>query len=159
MSKMKNSRQAILKILLNSIAPIIGIGCWGAYKLCVRTGWVAPLNLVGRKVEITTMISGFAYTTLGLLAAVLAILFSFTESEAFARYKRRGNLGVFMSLYIMSILSIVVTASLSLYNFSPRDTSSAFTAMLVLFAVNIVQTLLVCIVIYGIATKSIRDSH
>lgn len=113
------------------------------YKFAVHKEWILPLILYRSKTSVAQMVSGYSYTTLGLLAAVITILFTFTEKQSFQRYTRRGYLRVFLSLYFVTILSIVATSFLALYNYSARSTTDAFGAMMVLFTTNVFQTLLI----------------
>lgn len=144
-------------LLLNSIAPIIGVLSWIIYKVVARQSWFEPLSLGHKKLEISTMVSGFSYTTLGLLAAVIAILFSFVDRRTFKRYKNHGFLSVFMSLYLVTILSLVATAFLALYNYSPRETGAVFNLMLVFFATNVMQALFVVVIIFTLTYKALSD--
>jgi len=50
--------------------------------------------LHSKKLEIATMISGFAYTMLGFVATVITILFVFTKAPNYEAYKRTGYLDV-----------------------------------------------------------------
>ena len=65
-----------------------------SYKKLVTWSILAPLLLHSKKLEIATMISGFAYTMLGFVATVITILFVFTKAPNYEAYKRTGYLDV-----------------------------------------------------------------
>lgn len=117
-----------------------------------------PLILYKSKANVAQMISGYSYTTLGLLAAVITILFTFTEKQSFRRYTRRGYLKIFLSLYFVTILSIVITAFLALYNYSDRSTVDAFTMMLFMFTTNVFQSLLIIGTISLVVRRALQSA-
>jgi len=100
------------------------------------------------------MIAGFSYTMLGFLATVITILFVFTNSPNFEAYKRNGYLDSFFWAYFFSIVCLLITASLSIYGFSPNNSSWPFNLLLMFFIDNLVQVFLVSLIICNIARKS-----
>ena len=49
------------------------------------------MSLIGQKNNIAVIVATFAFTMLGFLAAVITILFSFSRSSTFKKYKRKGH--------------------------------------------------------------------
>jgi membrane protease YdiL (CAAX protease family) len=117
-----------------------------------------PLLIYANKKDLANMIAGFSYTMLGFMATVITILFSFTKSANFEAYKRRKYLSVFFSGYYICILSLVVTAFLSLYGYSSANHVSAHYALLVSFANNLWQIFFLTVIICNIAKNSIENA-
>lgn len=124
------------------------------YKKLVACGILEPLLLHSKKIEIATMISGFAYTMLGFVATVITILFVFTKAPNYEGYKRNGYLDVFFVMYFLTIISLLITAFLSLYGFSPNHNYGAFNFLIVSFANNLINIFMVTFVICNIARIS-----
>jgi hypothetical protein len=102
------------------------------------------------------MISGFSYTMLGFLAAVIAIFFTIFNTQTFKDYVNRKNINVFMSLYFIAIFYLVLNSFVSLYNFSERDTYYAFNIMIFLFTLSLSQVVVVTYAIFGVAYKAMK---
>ncbi len=100
------------------------------------------------------MIASFAYTMLGFLAAVITLLFVFTNTENYAAYKRKGYLRIFFHGYFITIASLLVTAFLSLYGFSQVKNVFAFEMLLMSFSNNLIQVFIITFIICNIARNS-----
>jgi len=124
------------------------------YKKTTELHWISPWLLSENKKDLANMIAGFSYTMLGFLATVITILFVFTKSPNFEAYKRNGYLDTFFFTYYFSIICLLITASLSVYGFSPNSNSLPFYLLLMSFINNLVQIFLVTFVICNIARKS-----
>lgn len=124
------------------------------YKQLVVHGILEPLFLHSNKIQISNMISGFSYTMLGFVATVITILFVFTKAPNYESYRRNGYLDVFFVMYFLTVISLLVTAFLSLYGFSPKSNYYAFSLLIMSFANNLINIFVVTLVICNIARKS-----
>jgi len=124
------------------------------YKTLTHNNLIEPWLLFANKKDLANMIAGFSYTMLGFLATVITILFVFTNSPNFEAYKRNGYLDSFFWAYFFSIVCLLITASLSIYGFSPNNSSWPFNLLLMFFIDNLVQVFLVSLIICNIARKS-----
>lgn len=124
------------------------------YKKLVSSGILEPLVLYDKKLEIATMASSFAYTMLGFVATIITILFVFTKAPNYEAYKRSGYLDMFFVMYFLTIISLLITAFLSLYGFSPKTNYCAFNFLMMSFTNNIFNIFVVTLVLCNIARKS-----
>lgn len=124
------------------------------YKLLAKHDLINRLALFAAKKDLANMIASFAYTMLGFLAAVITILFVFTNTENYAAYKRNGYLRIFFYGYFIKIASLLVTAFLSLYGFSQVQNVFAFQLLLMFFANNLIQVFIITFIICNIARNS-----
>jgi hypothetical protein len=69
------------------------------------------MSLFKQKNNIAVILATFAFTMLGFLAAVITILFSFSKSSTFTKYKRLGHLDVFFAIYYFAIACFIFTFS------------------------------------------------
>jgi len=90
---------------------------------------------------------------LGVLATVITIIFVAIDTEALKRYRRNGYLSLFFNLYIFTVISLVITAFLSLYGFSSTPFIWMFRIMIVSFSNNIFQVIGIIIFIMMNITK------
>jgi hypothetical protein len=117
-----------------------------------------PLLVYANKKDLANMIAGFSYTMLGFMATVITILFAFTKSANFEGYKRKKYLSVFFAGYYVCILSLVITAFLSIYGYSSVGHVKAHYALLISFVNNLWQIFIITVIICNIAKKSIENS-
>lgn len=61
------------------------------------------------------ILSTFAFTMLGFMAAVITILFSFSGSEVMRRYRELGRLNVFFVIYYLTIVTLLLTFVSSIF--------------------------------------------
>ncbi|PWN56199.1 hypothetical protein DEH80_07960 [Abyssibacter profundi] len=94
---------------------------------------------------------------LGFLAAVITILFNFTQTSSFRRYKRRGYLDIFLFCYFLTVASLIITSFLALGNFSHLHHGYLFSAMLASFANNIMQIGLLTFVLCNVARSAAKE--
>lgn len=93
---------------------------------------------------------------LGFMAAIITILFSVVNSPNFKEFKDRGYLSVFFVGYFSCILTLMVTALLSVYGFSGGRHLWQHHALLISFVDSLWQVLMVTIIISNLARKSIH---
>lgn len=119
-------------------------------------GW--SLNLLEQKNEVAVIVASFAFTMLGFLAAVITILFSFSRSRVFKKYKNQGRLDVFFAIYYCAIFSLVVTFFLALLTLSNSIGLWAMRGGLMSTINNLAQIGLLTVIIVSLSRKSIRES-
>lgn len=124
------------------------------YEMLSQRGLVPPLLLYQNKVAVSSTIAGFAFTMLGFMASIVAVLFAFTGSENFRAYSRKGYLTILFGCYFLCIGSLVVTALLAVGGLSSGQYVSVFRWMLISFVNNLVQIIIVTTVIINLARKS-----
>ena len=129
-----------------------------SYELIQRGYPFFGLGLAAERTAIAQVVSGFAFTMLGFLAAVITILFSFTQTAAFRRYKRNGYLNLFFFCYFFTVASLVVTSFLAMGNFSNLHHGKLFLAMLANFVNNIVQIGLLTLVLCNVARSASAET-
>ncbi len=100
------------------------------------------------------MIAGFSYTMLGFLATIITILFIFTKTPNFEAYKRNGYLDILFTQYFLTVICLMLTAGMSVYGYSANPNPFPFRVMLMLFADNIIQIVLVTTIICNLARNS-----
>lgn len=127
------------------------------YKLLAKYELINRLALFAAKKDLANMIASFAYTMLGFLAAVITILFVFTNTENYAAYKRNGYLRIFFYGYFITIASLLATALLSLYGFSQVQNVFAFQLLLMFFANSLIQVFIITFIICNIARNSFGE--
>jgi len=116
------------------------------------------LALFLEKKELSTIIAGFSFTMLGVLAAVITIIFAVIDTESLKRYRRNGYLDLLCNLYIFTVISLVCTAFLSLYGFSSTPFVWMFRVMMMSFSNNLFQVMIIIIIITNITKQaSISD--
>jgi len=91
---------------------------------------------------------------LGFLAAIITVIFSLTKSESFQKYKRKGYFDLFLSVYLFTVINLVVTFFLSFLGFTNNCHPLAFNIMLMSVVNNGFQILLVTIIIVNLIRKS-----
>lgn len=112
------------------------------------------LALASSRGDIAAMVAGFSFTMLGFLATVITLLFAFSHSATFRRYRNRGHLEIFFFGYYLTIFSLVITSFLALANFSSTLYVWMFRGMLVMFSNNLLQVLLLTFIICKLAFKA-----
>lgn len=111
---MKPARKALVSAIVNAALISSGPLLYAAYMCHVKRYPEHALNLFSRVDNIGVMLASFAFTMLGFLAAVITILFSFSQAKSFLRYKRDGYLSVFFSVYYAAIFCLMLTFGFAL---------------------------------------------
>lgn len=126
----------------------------------ILTDWYPNLvlGLAGSRITISSVVAGFSFTMLGFLATVITIIFSFTQTKTFERYRKRGHLSLLFFCYLVTIASLVVTSFLALANFSEELHVWLFRLLLMSATNNIVQIALLSIVISNIARHASHET-
>jgi hypothetical protein len=128
------------------------------YVLLVQNHLFTTLNLVGNKKDLANMISGFSFSMLGLIAALVTFIFAFSNSINFRRYNNNGYVDVLFSLITWTILNLFITAGLSIIGFSPQDIANKyFKYILISFTNNLFQVGLLILILCNLARKSLQQ--
>jgi hypothetical protein len=145
---MTPSRSKILKIFLGITPPAIGVILVSTYF------WIADkfpeyaLGLFANKNDIVTTVLGFSFSMLGFLAALITLLFGFSDKEAYKKFNRNGGMGLLLFLYNVTIVCLVITAFLALFGYSNNKIFVLpFRMMIGSFVVNIIQVFILTFVI------------
>jgi len=112
------------------------------------------LGLYSRTQDLASIISGFSFTMLGFLAAIITILFAVVSSASFKRYSRVGYLDVLFFLYFFTLFCLVCTAFVSLIVFSSAIGYWGIRILIMLFVNNVVQIAIITSVICSLAKKA-----
>ena len=104
--------------------------------------------------EFSSLTAGYAFTMLGFMAAIITILFAFTNSPNFQKYKENGYLRIFFWGYFLCILTLMLTAFFSVFGFSQVGHVWQHHALLICFFSSLWQVSLLTLIIVNIARKS-----
>lgn len=116
------------------------------------------LGLAAERKAISGVVAGFAFTMLGFLAAVITILFTFSHSIAFRRYKNKGYLQLFFFCYFLTIICLIITSFLALAGFSNTLNTWAFRALIMSFVNNILQISVLATIICNLAYNASHET-
>jgi len=116
------------------------------------------MSLFAQKNNIAVIIATFAFTMLGFLAAVITILFSFSRSSTFKKYKRKGHLDVFFFIYYFAIVSLVLTFALAILTLAGKNGSWAMIGGLMSTVNNLTQISLLTIIIVNLSRRAMSSS-
>jgi hypothetical protein len=111
------------------------------------------MSLISQKSNVAVILATFSFTMLGFLAAVITILFSFSRSVVFIKYKRKGYLDVFFFVYYFTIFSLVMTFVLSLLSLASSNGLWAMIGSLMSSVNNLGQISLLTIIIVNLTRK------
>ena len=116
------------------------------------------MTLFEQKNNIAVILATFAFTMLGFLAAVITILFSFSKSGSFAKYKRMGHLDVFFSIYYFAIICFIFTFSTALLALAGSN-SGIWPMRLSLMSTvnNLVQISLLTVIIVNLCRRAMNE--
>lgn len=106
------------------------------------------LGLFANKKDIVTTVLGFSFSMLGFLAALITLLFGFSDKEAYKKFNRNGSMSLLLFLYNLTVVCLVITAFLALFGYSNNKIFVLpFRIMIGSFIVNIIQVLVLTFVI------------
>lgn len=92
--------------------------------------------------DLSALLGGAAFAMMGLLAAVLALLFAFADAPIYREMKRRGSIGVFLITFAICLMLLAVTFVLSLLQFSEVTAAAVRPWLAATIVTNVWQTLL-----------------
>lgn len=152
---MKTSPIKRLQVLTILISLLPGPIALGAYSLAIKFQWLSPLAVYKNKLAIVSMWSSYAPTMLGLLAALIALLFSATSSSFFQQYRQRGYLKPFFTLYAIAIINLLVMSVFIIPNFGNVNTALLFNLTSSLFINSLVHISLISLIIINLLRQAI----
>lgn len=141
-------------LLYTFIMLMPGVIIWGVYKVIVSYSPEVALGLSVKRTDIATLVAGFAFSMLGFLATIITVLFAFTQTVTFTRYRKKGYLQVFFFCYFLTIVSLVITSVLAVMNFSNTFYWLPFHLMMIGFVNNLVQIAILTIILCNIARRA-----
>lgn len=115
------------------------------------------MSLVAQKNNIAVIVATFAFTMLGFLAAVITILFSFSRSSTFKKYKNKGHLDVFFFIYYLAIASLVFTFASAILTLANNNGLWAMRVSLMFTINNLSQISLLTIIIVNLSKKAMNE--
>lgn len=114
-------------------------------------------SIAVQKNNVAVIIATFSFTMLGFLAAVITILFSFTGSVAFKRYKTHGYLDIFFCIYYLSIITLVTTFFLAILSLSSSNGFIFMRFSLMTTVDSLVQVVLLTAIILNLFRRAINE--
>jgi len=96
---------------------------------------------------------------LGFLAAVIALMFTATKSQAFNMYNKRGYLETFFFVYYMVIISLIITFLLSIFSLAVSFEPWLLRVAVMSTINNLVQIVLVTFIIVNMVDKAISKNE
>lgn len=122
------------------------------YHVLITNNPELSISLFKQIGNLSVILATFSFTMLGFLAAVITILFSFSSSEPFKKYKRMGYLNVFFGLYYLSIANLLMTFIMSIISLSGNVWIMRISIMSTIN--NIVQIFILTAIIINLSNKS-----
>ncbi|MDF0733575.1 hypothetical protein P0Y43_23055 [Pseudomonas entomophila] len=126
------------------------------YKLATHYYPELALGFYANRKELASIVASYAFTMLGFLAAVMAILLSFSHSNTFRQYRKNQYLSVFFSIYFYCLATLAATFLASLLALSSSLASWSIQAALTLSLNSMVQVLIIGLAISSICRKAMR---
>ena len=125
-----------------------------SYKALTAYNIDLSFSLYSNRKELAAIIASYAFTMLGFLAAVIAILLNFSQSRAFQNYKKNRYLDVFFSMYFYCIATLAATFIFSIMSLSATSAHFFMRCALVLSMNSMIQVLFISLAIISICKKS-----
>jgi len=125
------------------------------YKAIINYNNEYSLSLHNQKGNLSVILATYSFTMLGFLAAVVAILLNFSQSQAFKRYKKNSYLDIFFCVYFLCILSLATTFILSILSLSSAPTSFFMRSAVAISINTLIQVSIISVAIINICRKSL----
>ncbi|WP_423814872.1 hypothetical protein [Pseudomonas helleri] len=125
------------------------------YQVIISYNSEYSLSLNGQKSNLGVILATYAFTMLGFLAAVVAILLNFSQSQTFKKYKKNHYLDVFFCIYFLCMISLAATFILSILSLSSAPTTFFMRAALAISINTLAQVSLISVIIINICRKSL----
>ncbi|WP_376781724.1 hypothetical protein [Stutzerimonas nitrititolerans] len=152
---MTSTRSRQLKILIFALTSAPGPALLMTYRETISSYPNLSLSLFDHRSTIATILASYAFTMIGFLAAVVAILLGFSQSVAFRRYKSKKYLGSFFFVYAYCLLTLAMTFLFSLLCLSSNSAEIFMRIALVLAVNSLMQVSIVGLVIANICKRAI----
>jgi len=117
------------------------------------------ISIYPQKQTVAVILATFAFTMLGFLAAVIALMFTATKSQAFNMYNKRGYLETFFFVYYMVIISLIITFLLSIFSLAVSFEPWLLRVAVMSTINNLVQIVLVTFIIVNMVDKAISKNE
>jgi hypothetical protein len=117
------------------------------------------LGLYAQRFNVSIIVSTFAFTMLGFLAAIITVLFSISNTKRFKRYKDKGYLDVFFFCYYITLAHLLLTFILSLLSFAYNCEPLLFHASLASMTNNIFQIFIITFTIVNLSHQVWRQAN
>lgn len=116
------------------------------------------LGVFKEKKDVMVIVSSFAFTMLGFLAAIIAIFITMMSGERYKRLQRRGGLSDFLNIYLFSVFCHFATFVFSILAFSSNVAISAFSynAAMIMLVNNMVQLFVITLSCVGMLRPNER---
>ncbi|MGY2364426.1 hypothetical protein ACW9IO_17890 [Pseudomonas azotoformans] len=125
------------------------------YKTITNYNPNYSLSLFSQRSNIAVILATYAFTMLGFLAAVIAILLGFSQTRTFREYKRNQYLDIFFTIYFYCIITLVFTFLSSILSLSSSSAEVFMRAALALAANSMVLVAIISAAIINICRRSL----
>jgi len=116
------------------------------------------LSLFRNKNDVAVIISTFSFTMLGFLAAVITLLFAFSDTVTLKKYKRKKHMEVFFFIYYVAIVSLILTFFLAILGLSSTGAVWPLRASLMMVVNSFVQIGVLTIIIVRLLKRALSES-
>lgn len=128
------------------------------YQKLVDSDPNLSISLIKQSANVAVITATFAFTMLGLLAAIITILFSFSKTVAFNKYLKGNYLSVFFTLYYEGIFFLMVTFLLAIITLTSSDWGGwALRYALMSTVNNLWQIGMIIVIIVNMCKKSLSE--
>lgn len=107
-----------------------------------------------QKENVAVILATFAFTMLGFLAALITILFTFSQSKSFKRYKDKGYLDQFFYNYYVTIICLMITFMAALLTLAGQNGVTSMLIAVVFMINNLIQIFLLTFTIINLCKSS-----
>ncbi|MGP3789447.1 hypothetical protein [Pseudomonas sp. B392_1p] len=125
------------------------------YRTIIGSHPEFSLSLYESRSALSSILASYAFTMLGFLAAVVAILLSFSQSAAFNRYRKKNYLNAFFFLYAYCILTLALTFVASLLCLSANASDIFMRTAIILATNSLIQIAFIGLAITNICKRAI----
>lgn len=154
---MQTSKRIAVMMFFVIIMITPGPICYLLYRALILSNSNFQVGLLNQNANLSVILSTFAFTMLGFLAAVITLMFSFAKSRVFRKYKNGGYLANFFFIYYFAIGCLVLTFFLALLGIS-ESVSPWFIRGAVMSSINnMIQICLLTIIIVNLCKRAIRE--
>jgi hypothetical protein len=128
------------------------------YKLVIAYFPETSLTIYEQKTTVSVILATFAFTMLGFLAAIMALMLSSSGSQTFAKYQKKGYLDIFFFDYYLVVVSLIITFIFSILSLTGTHGEWMLYGAIIFTINNLVQICILTFMILSMASKSMRPS-
>ena len=125
------------------------------YRIIISYNHDYSLSLFSQRSNIAVILATYAFTMLGFLAAVIAILLGLSQTKTFKDYKNNKYLDIFFAIYFYCILTLALTFLSSILSLSSSNAEIFMRAALALAANSIFLVGVISAAIINICRRSL----